>query len=73
MYKKPDSEIHEHILSAINILIENNPAAIKQAKEMKDINFKQIITDRLQIINDDPRCLEEKDMANKLFETLFQN
>lgn len=55
MYRQPDSNIHEHILSAINILIDDNPNAIKQAKEMKEVNFKQILTDRIRLINEDPR------------------
>ena len=55
MYNKPDSNIHEHILSAINVLIDDNPEAIKQAKEMKNINFKQILTERIAAISSDPR------------------
>lgn len=73
MYRDPNSNIHEHILSAINIIIDDNPNAIKQAKEMKEINFKEILTNRIQIINEDPRHNEEKEMATKIFENLFQN
>lgn len=73
MYSNPDSTIHEHILSAINVLIEDNPAAISQAKNMTNLNLKQILKDRLEIIRDDPRYLEEKEMATKIFEGLFQN
>jgi hypothetical protein len=73
MYRKPDANIHEHILSAISVLIDDNPTAIKQAKEMKEINFKQILTHRIEVIRDDPRYDEERDMATKIFETLFQN
>ena len=55
MYNKPDSNIHEHILSAISVLIDDNPECIKQAKEMKEINFKQLLTDRIATIASDPR------------------
>jgi hsp70-interacting protein len=55
MYRQTESNIHEHILAAINILIDDNPPAIKQAKEMKEINFKQILQQRIQLINGDPR------------------
>lgn len=55
MYRNPESNIHEHILSAINVLIEENPQAIKQAQEMKDVNFKKILTDRIQTIANDSR------------------
>ena len=57
MYSQPDSNIHEHILAAINILIDENPAAIKQAKNLKNIDMKQILKNRLEIIRDDPRFL----------------
>lgn len=73
MYSQPDSNIHEHILAAINILIDENPSAIKQAKNLKNIDMKQILNNRLEIIRDDPRFLEEKEMATKIFEGLFQN
>ena len=33
LYRTDESNIHEHILSAINMLIDENPTAIKQAKE----------------------------------------
>ena len=55
MYNKPDSNIHEHILLAINVLIDDNPESIKQAKEMKEINFKQILSERIDLISSDPR------------------
>lgn len=73
MYSQPDSNVHEHLLSAITVLIDDNPVAIRQAKEMKNFNFKQILTQRIDTINDDPRFLEEKEMATKLFQDLFQN
>lgn len=73
MYSRPDSNIHEHLLSAITVLIDDNPNAIRQAKEMKNFNFKQILTHRINTIQDDPRYLEEKEMATKLFQDLFQN
>lgn len=73
MYSNPNCTIHEHVLSAINVLIDENPAAIKQAKNMKDLNLKVILKNRLEIIRDDPRYLEEKEMATKIFEGLFQN
>lgn len=73
MYSKPDVNIHEHLLSAITVLIEENPAAIRQAKEMKSFNFKQILTQRIEIIRDDPRFLEEKEQAQQLFDNLFKN
>jgi hypothetical protein len=57
MYSQQDSNIHEHILSAINMLIEENPSAINQAKNMKNIDMKQILKNRLEIIRDDPRYL----------------
>lgn len=53
LYRQPESSIHEHILSAINVLIDDNPLAIKQAKEMK-FNFKQILTERISHIQEDP-------------------
>ena len=55
MYAVPDSNVHEHLLSAITVLIDDNPIAIKQAKEMKNYNFKQILTNRIESIRDDPR------------------
>lgn len=55
MYRNSELNIHEHILSAINILIDDNPNAIKHAKEMKEVNFKQILIDRLDTIAGDPR------------------
>ena len=55
MYNRPDSNIHEHILSAINVLIDDNPESIKQAKEMKQINFKEILSERIATISSDPR------------------
>lgn len=73
MYRKPDTNVHEHILSAISVLIDDNPVAIEQAKGMKEINFKSILTQRIEAIRDDPRYDEERDMATKIFETLFQN
>lgn len=73
MYSFPDSNIHEHILSAINVLIDENPKAIKQAKEMKDLNFKQILSQRIELIGNDPRFQEEKEMVTKIYENLFQN
>lgn len=73
MYSFPDSNIHEHILSAINVLIDDNPLAIKQAKEMRELNFKQILSQRIELIGDDPRFQEEKEMVTKIYENLFQN
>ena len=73
MYSRPESTNHEHILSAINVLIEDNPTAINQAKNMTNLNLKQILHDRLDMISEDPRYLEEKEMATKIFEGLFQN
>ena len=73
MYSRPESTNHEHILSAINVLIEDNPTAINQAKNMTNLNLKQILHDRLDMIREDPRYLEEKEMATKIFEGLFQN
>ena len=55
MYNRPESNIHEHILSAINVLIDDNPESLKQAKEMNQINFKQILSERIALINSDPR------------------
>ena len=55
LYRKPELNIHEHLLSAINVLIDENPSAIKQAKDMKEVNFKQILSQRIESIRDDPR------------------
>lgn len=55
LYRNPDIHIHEHLLSAISVLIEENPLAIKQAKEMTEINFKQVLAQRIELIKDDPR------------------
>lgn len=55
MYSQLDSNVHEHLLSAITVLIDDNPAAIQQAKGMKNFNFKQILTQRINMIRDDPR------------------
>jgi len=73
MYSQLDSNVHEHLLSAITVLIDDNPAAIQQAKGMKNFNFKQILTQRINMIRDDPRFDEEREMATKLFDNLFQN
>jgi hypothetical protein len=73
MYRKSDTNIHEQILSAISPLIDENPEAIRQAKEMPGINFKQILTQRIEATRDDPRFDEERQMATHIFETLFQN
>lgn len=73
MYRQPESNIHEHILSAISVLIDDNPTAVRQAKDMKEINFKQILTQRIQMIADQPPHDEERQMATTLFESLFQN
>ncbi|CAF0785493.1 unnamed protein product [Brachionus calyciflorus] len=72
LYQENDHDIHEHILSAINILIDNNPKAIQQAKEM-EVNFKHILNNRIQLIKGDERHLEEFEMASKIFQSLFQN
>ena len=56
MYRQPDLNIHEHVLSAINILIDDNPVAIEQARQMKEINFKQILSQRIELIRNDPPC-----------------
>ena len=55
MYNRSESNIHEHILSAINVLIDDNPESLKQAREMKQINFKQILCERIALISSDPR------------------
>lgn len=54
IYQQNNHEIHEHILSAINVLIDDNPEAIRQAKEL-NVNFKQMLSDRLEAIAGDPR------------------
>jgi hsp70-interacting protein len=56
MYRQPDSNIHEHVLSAINVMIDDNPVAIEQARQMKEINFKQILSQRIELIRNDPPC-----------------
>ena len=71
MYSFSDSNIHQHIISAINVIIDDNPNAIKQAKEMKDLNFKQILAKRIELIQNDPHFQEEKDMVTKIYENLF--
>jgi len=73
MYLRNDSTIHERLLSAIYILIDDNPIAIRQAQEMKNINFKQVLQLRIHSLGDDPRYEEEKEMANKIYQNLFQN
>ena len=55
--------MHEYVLSAITSLIDNNPVAIKQAKNM-NLNFKNMITQRLQIINNDASQLVCKIILN---------
>jgi hypothetical protein len=52
MYSKPDVNIHEHLLSAITVLIDDNPLAIKQAKEMKNFNVEVFIKDLDKLFND---------------------
>lgn len=56
IYSQTQLNIHEHVLSAITSLIDNNPSAIKQAKNM-NLNFKNIISQRIQIVQDDPSQL----------------
>lgn len=56
MYRLTQLNIHEYVLAAIIALIENNPNAIKQAKEM-NLDFKNIISQRLSIIENDPSCM----------------
>jgi len=73
MYSQVESNTHEYALSAINVLIDENPEAINQAKNMTSFNLKQILKDRLDVINTDPQYQEEKLMATKIYEGLFQN
>lgn len=55
IYRQDNHDVHEHILSAINVLIDDNPEAVKQAKQLENIDFKQLLTDRLRIAANDPR------------------
>ncbi len=64
LYNQSESNIHEHILSAINALIEDNPVAIKQAMNMTEFNLKSILTNRLALINEDPAHLVNKFLLN---------
>ncbi|RNA05940.1 Hsp70-binding 1 [Brachionus plicatilis] len=73
IYKQDDHQIHEHILSAINVLIDDNPEAIKQAKELENIDFKKLLKDRLRAIEQDPRHDEERNMASTIYRNLFEN
>jgi hypothetical protein len=56
MYNTTEYNIHEHILAAIIALIDNNPKAIKQAKQM-NLDFKNIISRRLSVVENDPSSL----------------
>ena len=56
IYSQTQLNVHEYVLSAITSLIDNNPVAIKQAKNM-NLNFKNMITQRIQIIENDPSHL----------------
>ena len=57
LYSQEETNIHEHVLSAISVLIDNNPEAISQAKLMSNLNLKKTLSDRLEVIRDDPRYL----------------
>jgi len=72
MYRQNEHNIHEHVLSAITTLIDDNPEAIRQAKEMH-LDFKAILTQRLVQIENDPSFEEEKCSAISLMESLFKN
>jgi len=72
MYNDTDSNIHEHVLSAINTLIDDNPDSVKQAIEMKQINFKELLQRRISIISNDPRFEEELYMAKKCLILYFK-
>jgi hypothetical protein len=56
MYRLSELNIHEHVLAAIISLIDDNPEAIRQAKHM-NLDFKNIITQRLFVIENDPSHL----------------
>ena len=56
MYRQSEFNIYEHVLAAIISLIDNNPEAIKQAKRM-NLDFKNIIMQRLRIIENEPSQL----------------
>lgn len=53
-YRHSDQSNHEHVLSCINVLVEENPDAVAQALEMKHIDFKKTLIDRMNAISDDP-------------------
>ena len=57
LYSQAEINIHEHVLSAISVLIDNNPEALNQAKSMSNLNLKKTLLDRLEVIRDDPRYL----------------
>ena len=67
LYRETDSNCHEHLISTINVLIENNPKAVQQAKEMKDIDFKDVITKRLDAIQNDQRFNEVFNFNSNFF------
>lgn len=73
LYRQPESTIHEQVLSAINVLVDENPKAVKQAIEMKDVDFKTILRNRIEATSDDPRFSEECDMAKSLLDKFFKN
>lgn len=73
LYRKPESTIQEQVLSAINVLVDENPKAVKQAIEMKDVDFKTILRNRIEATSDDPRFSEECDMAKSLLDKFFKN
>ncbi len=56
IYNETEFHIHEHVLAAIIALIDNNPEAIKQAKHM-NLDFKNIISRRLSLIENEPGSL----------------
>ena len=50
--RETDSNFHEHLISTINVLIENIPKTVQQAKQMRDIYIKDVITKRLDGIQE---------------------
>lgn len=55
IYRQDNHDTHEHILSAINVLIDDNPEAVRQAKQLENVDFKHLLSERLRITENDPR------------------
>jgi len=67
------SQLMEQLLSAIRALLDENPSAVEQAKKMQQIDFKQILTARIEATKGQSAQDEERQMAEKMFTDFFQN